>query len=528
MFRILVADRLGQAGLDRLEAADDIAFDVRIGSDKAALRAIIGEYDALMVRSKTTVDADLLAAASRLKVVGRAGVGVDNIDVRAATQRGVIVMNTPQANSVATAEQAMALMLAASRHTAQSHASVKGGKWERSAFTGVQLYRKRLGLVGFGRIARLVATRAQAFGMEVMACDPYVSEEVGQEHGVTLVDLDDLLEQADYISLHASMSAETEHLINAQTLSRVKDGVILINTARGELVDEQALAAALKAGKVRAFGTDVYAEEPPTSSHPLLGLANVVHTPHLGASTVEAQRDVAIQIVDQVLDALRGRDFRNSINMPFPAGPDYATVLPYMELATKIGALQFHMAPAPIRRVEVELRGEAVEGLARPVAAALLKGLLEGFLADAVNYVSAPVLAEQHGIAISQSKGVSAADYSNLISCRAHWDEGSRVIAGVLFGGREPRIVQISRYHLDADPRGPLLIMLNKDVPGVIGQVGTMLGAYEVNIGEWRMGRNEPGEEALSFINLDSEPPPAALDALAKVPAITKLKFLNL
>ena len=528
MFRVLVADKLGKAGLDRIQSAGDVQADVKTGQNKAELLKIIGDYDAIIIRSTTKLDADLLAAARQLKVVGRAGVGVDNVDVKAATARGVIVMNTPEANAIAAAEQTMALMLAASRYTVQSHSLVKEGKWGRSAFTGIQLYRKKLGLIGFGRIARLVATRAQAFGMEVVAFDPYVSEEIGQEVGVTLVDLNELFEQADYISLHASKSPETERIVNADTLSRVKDGVILVNTARGALVDEAALASALKSGKVRAVGTDVYSQEPPTSDNPLIGLPNVVHTPHIGASTVEAQRDVSIKIVDQVLDALRGDDFRNSINVPFQAGPDYATVLPYMTLAEKIGALHFHMAPAPIRRVEVELRGDAIEDMTRPVAAALLKGLLESFLADAVNYVNAPVLAEEHGIAIAQSKGLSAADYANVIYCRAHWDDGDRVIAGVLFGGRQPRIVQVSHHHLDADPTGPLLIMLNKDVPGVIGQVGTILGAYEVNIGEWRMGRNKPGEEALSFINLDSEPPPAALDALKKVPAITKLKFLDL
>jgi len=528
-FRILVADRLGETGLERLARAEDAVCDVRTGLDRPALLELIPDYDALVVRSDTRVDAELIAAGRCLRVIGRAGIGVDNIDVAAATARGVVVMNTPEANAIAAAEHTLMLMLAASRHAVAAHLSLAGGEWARSRFAGVELNRKTLGLVGFGRIARLVAARAQAFNMQVLAYDPYVSEEVGRELGVTLVDFEDLLAQADYVSLHAVASPETEQLIDAAAIARMKPGAIVLNAARGRLVDEAALAEALRAGRVRAAGVDVYGEEPPPPGHPLVGLAGVVHTPHLAASTIEAQADVAAQIADQVLEALRGRDFRNAINIPFHAGPDYASVLPYMELAEKIGVLQFHMAaPEAVRRVEIELKGDTVEGLARPVAAALLKGLLQCFLADSVNYINAPVLAEEHGIAISQTHGVSATDFSNVIACRAHWTGGSRVISGVLFGGARPRIVQVSKYYLDADPSGLLLIMRNKDVPGVIGQVGTILGAYGVNIGEWRMGRAEPGAEALSFINLDSEPPPEALGALERVAAITKLKLLRL
>ncbi len=528
-FEILVSDRLGEAGLKLLEQAPDAHYRVETGLDKTRLLETIPHFDALIVRSATRVDADVLQAGRRLKVVGRAGIGTDNIDVKAATARGIVVTNTPEANATATAEHAMMLLLAACRHAVQAHASVKAGEWQRSRFLGVQFYRKVLGLIGFGRIARLVAARAQAFGLEVLAYDPYVSEQLGHDLGVTLVDLDDLLAQADFISLHAVSSPETAQMVNAEVIAGMKPGVVVVNAARAELVDEAALAEALVDGRVRAAGIDVFSQEPPPPDHPLLGLDNVVLTPHLGASTAEAQTDVATQIVEQVLDVLRGADFRNAINIPFQAGPELAHALPYMALAEKMGILQFHMAaPEPIRRVELELKGENMDPLARPVAAALLKGLLQGVLADGVNYINAPVLAEERGIAIAQSKGVAAADYSNLISCRVHWEGGSRVIAGVLFGGNHPRIVQVSDYHLDADPSGVLLIIRNRDVPGVIGQVGTILGAYGVNIGEWRMGRSEPGQDALSFINLDNEPPAAALDALASVSAITKLKLLNL
>ena len=528
MFRILVSDDIGAHGIDILEAADDAECDVKTGLSPDELTSTIGGYDALIVRSATKVTDAVLRAATNLKIIGRAGMGVDNIDVTGATQRGVIVMNTPSANSVATAEQTMALMLATTRHTAAAHQTVAEGRWERGKFAGTELSGKVLGIVGFGRIGRLVAARAQAFDMEVMAFDPYVSEEVAQDTGVTLVNMDDLYARADYITLHVPSSPNTDNMISAQSIAQMKDGVVIINAARGTLIDEGALAEALGTGKVRAAGIDVYRSEPPDPDHPLIGLPNVVHTPHLGASTAEAQRDVSAQIGEQVLDALRGVDIRNPVNLPFEAGPDFATAMPYMALADKLGVLQFHMATAPIRRVEIEVKGEVAERLTRPIAAALLAGLLRNHLAGDVNYVNAPLLADQHGISVSQAKGVAAADYTNLVSCRVHWEDGSRIMAGVLFGGSEPRLVQVSDYHLDVDPSGLLLIMLNKDVPGVIGMVGTTLGRFGVNIAEWRLGRSQPGTEALSFINLDAEPPEEALEALRAEAAIVKLLLLRL
>jgi D-3-phosphoglycerate dehydrogenase / 2-oxoglutarate reductase len=527
MYRILIADKLGKEGLARLDQVEDATYDFKTGLSKEELIETVPGYDALIVRSDTKVDADVLAAGSDLKVVGRAGIGVDNIDVKAATLRGIIVMNTPQANAIATAEQAMALLLAASRNTHSAHASLLAGEWRRSDFTGYQVYRKTLGIIGFGRIGRMVAKRAHAFDMEVLAYDPFVTEDVGRELGVTLVDLDDLLAQSDYITLHTVMTPETEKLLNHDAFQKMKDGVIVINTARGKLIDEAALAEALQSGKVRTAALDVYSVEPP-ANNPLIGLPNVLHTPHLGASTMEAQRDVATQIVDQVMDALRGTDFRNTVNMPFPAGPDFAETRPYMDLAEKLGVLHACLAPAPIRRVELEVRGANIDRLVRPVAAALLKGILTKSFSDPVNYINAPILAEEHGITISQTKGMGPNDYPNLISARVYWNEGQRLLAGVLFGDGTPRIVQVDDYHLEANPEGVILIMQNRDVPGVIGQVGTVMATYNINIGEWRMGRHQPGGEALSFINLDSEPPTPVLQALEKVPAVTNVTLVNL
>lgn len=530
MHKILISDKLGKAGLDRLAELEGVSYDMITGMTKEQLLQTIPDYDALIVRSDTRVDADVIAAGENLKVIGRAGIGVDNIDLDAATRQGIIVMNTPQANSIATAEQTIALMLAITRHTAQSHASLLSGEWRRSEFVGTELYGKTLGVVGFGRIGRLVTERAQAFGMTVIAYDPYVSEAVGRNMNVTLVDLDELFEAADYITLHSVLTKETECIINAQAISQMKDGVVIVNVARGKLIDEAALAAGLKSGKVRAAALDVFSAEPPSSS-PLIGLENVLHTPHLGASTKEAQREVALQMVEQIVDALNGTDFRNALNVPFRTGPDFVTTRPYMDLAEKLGIIQHTLAPAPITEVEVEVTGDGMEEVVRPVAAALLTGLLAPNHPH-VNTINAPVIAKQEGIEITQAYDLKHVDYSNMISCRVHWNKdgetGSRLLAGVLFGGKQPRVVQVDEYQLEAKPEGVVLFMRNLDVPGVIGQVATLLATYGVNIGEWRLGRAEPGGEAVSFINLDAEPPRAVLDALEHANAITQAEIIRL
>ena len=529
MFRILVSDKLGQAGLDRLAAAEDVTYDAITGLSKEELLEIIPQYDALIVRSGTQVDEDVLKAGKNLKVVGRAGIGVDNIDVRAATLAGIIVMNTPGANSVATAEQAMALMLAVTRHIAEAHASLSEGEWKRSSYVGTELMGKTLGIIGFGRIGRLVSQRALAFGMTVLAYDPFVSEEIARELNVTLVDLDDLLAESDYITLHTALLEETEEMINAKTIAQMKKGVIIINAARGKLINDHDLAAGLKSGRVGAAAIDVYRQEPPAPTNPLLEAPNVLHTPHLGASTREAQHVVASQVADQVLDALRGTDFPNTLNMPFRVGGGgYAEIRPFMALAEKLGVLHNALAGGPIKHVDVEVQGDAVAELVRAIAAGILKGLVDEKVDFPINYINAPVVAAENSISISQAKGINGLDYPNLITCRVEWDGGERTLSGVLFGGGEPRIVQVDDLQLDARPEGIVLITRNHDVPGVIGRVGTMLAQYQVNIGEWRLGRDKPGGHAISFINLDSAPSQAVLDELATIDGVTAVKLVEL
>ena len=523
--RVLVADKLGGAGLELLERKNDIAVEVKTGLSKDELLAIVGGYEGLIVRSATEVDADVIAAADQLVVVGRAGVGVDNIDVDAATRKGVIVMNTPQANAIATAEQTMSLMLAASRHTAQAHASVAAKEWARSSFTGIELAGRTLGIIGFGRIGREVARRARAFRMEIIAYDPYVSELVARDQSITLLELDELLAQSDVVTLHCALSPSTQHILDAAALAKLRPGSIVINAARGGLVDEQALADALASGHLLAAGVDVFSSEPPAPDNPLIGLANVVHTPHLGASTEEAQRDVALQMAEQMIDVLAGGEIRNSINFPFEMD---AELKPWLELAHALGRLQFAMAPERIERIEIEARGGAVENSIRAVATGVLSGLLSGFLPDSVNLVNAPTLAAEHGITVAESQGIGAPDYANMISCRVAWKGGERAMSGAVFENRQGRVVQVSRYHLDAEPRGVILIMLSKDMPGVIGEVGTLLGDHNVNIAEWRLGRDEEGGQALSFINLDSPPAPEVLRDLEQVPAVVKAMVVEL
>lgn len=535
MHRILVSDKLGNAGLELLDAADDVTYDVRTDLSPEGLVEAIAEYDGLIIRSGTTVTDEVLAAGTNLKVVGRAGVGIDNVDVRAATRHGIVVLNTPAANTIATAEHAMALMLAAARNLALAHTALTDGRWERSNYTGIELRGKTLGVLGFGRIGRAVAERAQAFGMRIAAYDPFVSESVARDAGVELLDLDDLLATSDFLTLHMALTAETDALMNDETLAKVKPGAILINAARGGLVDETAIAKALDEGNLRAFATDVYSSEPPPADHPLVSHPAVTHTPHLGASTVEAQRDVALQVVEQVLAALRGDPVSGSINVASTGGSDGEIIAPFVSLAEKIGKLQMAMADGPIASVEIEVQAPNADEIIRPAAAGLLKGLLDSVVAGRVNFVNAPLLAEERGIKISRSVSVGDGDYQNMLSCRVRWanEEESeadeeRTVSGAVFGHTHPRIVQISSYAFEADPNGTVLLMLNNDVPGVIGEVGTVLGQHEVNIAEWRLGRDSDRQEALSFINLDSEPSNDAIAALQLLPAVTKTTIVEL
>jgi D-3-phosphoglycerate dehydrogenase len=528
MYRILITDDLSPQALEQLDAAQDVSYDVVLRPSQEKLKEIIPEYDGLIVRSSGQVDAEVLGATTRLKVVGRAGVGLDNVDLEAASLRGVIVMNTPGANTIATAEHTMALLLALCRHVAQADASLRAGEWKRSKFVGVQLYRKTLGIVGLGRIGARVAQRAQSFGMEVIAFDPYLSEEVAREMKVALVELDELLRRSDFITLHAALTPEARGLINAEAIKRMKPGVRLVNCARGALVDEDALVEALRSGHVAGAALDVFSAEPLAADSVLRGAPNLIFTPHLAASTVEAQRDVGTQIADQVLAALRGEDYRNAVNMPVVDAGVFRELRPYLLLAEKLGSLQMQLSEGRIKRVEVELQGEDVAGHSKPLTVAILKGVLDPITDTPVNYISAPHLALQRGISVSETTGLPTPSYANLLSCRAMWEGGERLVSGSLLGHESPRVVQIDTFYLDARPEGVVLVMENIDVPGVVGQVGTLLGQHAINIAEWRLGRTVPGGRALSFVNLDAPVPREVLADLGRLGGMTSVRQVTL
>ncbi len=523
MFKILITDDIGAAGLALLEAATDLHHDlVKLPSPEKLLQ-IIGDYDAVITRSGTPLTLQVFEAGKRLKVAGRAGVGIDNIDIDAATRHGVLVMNTPEANTLAATELTMALMLALCRRLPRANDSIKRGEWTRSKFLGVQLNGKTLGIIGLGRIGSRVATRSQAFGMNVIAYDPYIKEEVAERIHVRLLsELEELVRTADIISVHTPLTEETRGMVGTKEIALMKDGVKLINCARGGIYDEKALLEGLKSKKIAGAALDVYSSEPPKSDllKQLLARDDVVATPHIGANTSEAQRNVAVQVVQQVIEALRGENLRNVVNLPFAGDADYRALAPYMMLAEKIGSLQMQMTRGRIGRVEVEFRGEDVEAHGQPLTVGLLKGMLAPILSEDVNYVNAQLLADERGIDVAQTRHPAAEDYSNVILCRVVSPKETRLIGGALFLRQQPRIVLLDDYRIDALPSGPALILANRDVPGVIGKVGTLLGDRGINIAEWQMGRNAPGGNAVSFINIDQ---PASDEVLKELRALSPI-----
>ena len=457
-------------------------------------------------------------------MIGLAGVGVDNVDVESASKRGVIVMNTPGANTIATAEHTMALLLALCRHVPEAHYTLqKTRQWDRKRFIGRQLHRKTIGIIGMGRIGAQVAGRCQAFGMKVLTYDPYLSDDLARELKVNRVDLDELLACSDFISLHTALTPQTRQIINAKTIAKMKDGVRIINAARGALIDENDLVEALQSGKIAGAALDVYSQEPLPADSPLHKLDNVIITPHLAASTVESQRDVSVQIIDQMLNALREQDFCNTINMPIVDATLLKTLQPFLDLAEKVGSLQTQLAGGAIHRVEVEIKGDEIRPHIKPITVAILKGILDPILHQTVNFINAPHLAHERGIAISQTSSLPTPDYPNLISCQVEWVDGSRMISATLFGQDEPRLVLVDSYRIDVRPEGILLIIHSQDCPNFIGQVGMLLGQYNTSIADWRTGRCGPRGQALSFINIESDVPDEVIKTILKFEMVKKV-----
>lgn len=525
--KVLVSDKLEQEGLAILKKEKDIQVDVKTGLNPGELKKIIREYDGLIVRSGTKVTADIISAAKRLKVIGRAGVGLDNIDIDAASRQGIVVMNAPGGNTISTAEHTMSMILALSRNIPQAHQSLKNRLWERKRFMGVEIYGKTLGIIGLGRIGTEVAKRAMSFGMKVLAYDPYLSLDKVKTLKIESVNLKDLLKRSDYITLHTPLSNETRHMISDKEISLMKKGVRIINCARGGIIDEQALIKGLKSGKISGCALDVFENEPPLKSE-LLKLDNVVVTPHLGASTEEAQINVAIDIARQMCDALLGRGMCNAVNAPC-LPPEIAEIIqPYVTLAEKIGLLQSQLSEGHIVRLKIEYIGDIGSYDTAPITVACIKGMLQPFMGETVNYVNARVLAKERGIAIEVSKTERKGDFTNLISVETRTEKQELVIWGTIFAKSDLRIVKINRYHVEAHPSGYMLVIRNRDVPGVVGQIGTILGQNRINIAEMTFGREKPGGRAVTVLNVDSIIPKNVLEKIKHCKNIFDAKLIKL
>ncbi|GAA2115557.1 phosphoglycerate dehydrogenase [Nocardioides bigeumensis] len=522
---VLIAEELSPATVEALGPD----FEIRScdGSDRESLLGAIGDADAILVRSATKVDAEALAAAPRLKVVARAGVGLDNVDVKAATQSGVMVVNAPTSNIVSAAELAVALMLAAARHLSPAHAALKNGEWKRSRYTGIELYEKTVGIVGLGRIGVLVAQRLSAFGMSVIAYDPYVQAGRAAQMGVRLVDLDTLLAESDFMSVHLPKTPETAGLIGADELARVKPSLVLVNAARGGIVDEEALYDALKTGRIAAAGLDVFAKEPCTDS-PLFELENVVATPHLGASTDEAQEKAGVAVARSVRLALAGELVPDAVNVQ--GGVIAEDVRPGLPLTERLGRVFTALAGEVAQQVDVEVRGEITEFDVKVLELAALKGIFHDIVEDQVSYVNAPLLAAERGTAVRLVTDAESPDHRNLITIRGTLVDGSQVsVSGTLVGlSQKERLVEVNGFAVDLEPTDHLAFFTYEDRPGVVGTVGRILGESAVNIAGMQVSRDEKGGAALVALSVDSAIPAEALDEIAVAIDAAKVRGVNL
>jgi D-3-phosphoglycerate dehydrogenase / 2-oxoglutarate reductase len=511
--KVLVSDNLGQIGIDMFEKAAGISVDVKTGLDPEALKAIIGQYDALVIRSATQVTEDLLAAATRLKVVGRAGIGLDNVDIPAATQRGIIVMNTPGGNVVTTAEHALAMMFSLTRNIPMGTATLKAGKWEKKNLQGREMCNKVLGVIGFGKIGSIVADRARGLKMQVVVHDPYITPEQIEKAGFTAVSLEALYRQCDYLTVHVPKLKETVGFVDKAAFAQMKDGVMIINCARGGIVNEADLYDAIKSGKVAGAALDVFEQEPPVGN-PLLEMDHVICTPHLGASTREAQTNVAVAVAGQIIDYLNTGTILNAVNAPSVTGDLLEKLGPFLSIGEQLGSLQAQLTEGPLKEVTIEYAGD-FRGLdMSPVTTAVLKGLLTPVVKDDVNFVNAHVYARDRGIKVTESTSLESEDYLNLITVGVVTTEMEGRVAGTIFGKSATRIVKINAFRLEMIPDGHLALIYNVDEPGSIGQIGTTLGKHKINIGRMQVGQEEEGARNIIFLTTDTPIPEHVLDEL--------------
>ncbi len=526
MPKVLISDKLSAAAVEIFKRRG-IQVDLKTGLSPADLRAIIGDYDGLAIRSATKVTKELLEAATRLKVVGRAGIGVDNVDIRSATARGVVVMNTPHGNTITTAEHAIAMMFALARQIPEATISTKAGKWEKNRFMGVELTAKTLGLIGCGNIGSIVADRALGLKMRVLAYDPYLSDKKALELGVEKADLDTLLARADFITLHTPLTDATRNILSREALARTKKGVRIVNCARGGLIDESALADAIKSGHVAGAALDVFESEPATDS-PLFGLENVVCTPHLGAATAEAQENVALQVAEQMSDFLLTGAVTNAINMASVSAEDAPRLKPYLELCRLLGAFAGQLTQAregAIQKVSIEYEGQAAGLNTRPLTAALLAGLMSPLM-EGVNMVNASVAARDHGIDVAETVHDRPSEYLTMVRVTVHTAGLVRSVAGTLFAGSRPRIVEIKGIKVEADFAPHMLYVTNQDKPGFIGRFGATLAGAGINIATFHLGRADQGGDAICLVSVDEPVPEEVLAMVRTLPLVVQTTAL--
>ncbi|HXF89966.1 MAG TPA: phosphoglycerate dehydrogenase [Xanthobacteraceae bacterium] len=524
--RVLISDALSPAAVQIFkDRGVEVEFQPNLGKDKEKLAEMIGDFDGLAIRSATKVSGKILDRARRLKVIGRAGIGVDNVDIAAATARGIIVMNTPFGNSITTAEHAISLMLALARQIPQADASTKAGKWEKNKFMGVEIFGKTLGVIGCGNIGSIVADRAIGLKMKVIAYDPYLSAERAVQLGVEKVEFEDLLRRADFITLHTPLTEKTRNIIDAKALAAMKKGVRIVNCARGGLIDEAALAEALKSGQVAGAALDVFLEEPATSN-PLFGLPNVVCTPHLGASTTEAQENVALQIAEQMSDYLLRGAISNAVNFPSISAEEAPRLKPFIALAEKLGSFAGQLTETGISKVQLSYEGEVAQMNTKALTSAALAGLLRPMLGD-VNVVSAPVIAKERAMIVEETTREGHCDYESLITVTVTTEQQSRHVSGTVFADGRPRIVNIKGIRMDAEFGKSMIYITNLDKPGFIGKFSSTLGDAGINIATFHVGREAPGGNAIALIEIDGELPAEVLAKVRALPQVQQAKPLR-
>jgi D-3-phosphoglycerate dehydrogenase / 2-oxoglutarate reductase len=524
MPKVLISDKMDPRAA-AIFRERGVEVDEITGKTKEELIAMIGDYDGLAIRSATKVTADVIAAAKNLKVIGRAGIGVDNVDIPAASAAGIVVMNTPFGNSITTAEHAIALMFALARQLPEADLSTQAGKWEKNRFMGVELTSKTLGLIGAGNIGSIVADRARGLKMKVVAYDPFLTPERAVDMGIEKVTLDELLGRADFITLHTPLTNETRNILSAEALAKTKKGVRIINCARGGLIDEAALKAAMDSGQVGGAALDVFVEEPATAS-PLFGTPNFISTPHLGASTNEAQVNVAIQVAEQLSDYLMNGGVTNALNMPSLSAEEAPKLKPYMALAERLGSLVGQLAHNNLTKISIEVEGAAAELNIKPITGAVLAGLMRRY-SDTVNMVNAPFLAKERGLDVREVRHDREGDYHTLVRVSVQTEEGEKSVAGTLFGNSSPRIVELFGIKIEADLAGDMLYIVNDDAPGFIGRLGSTLGEAGVNIGTFHLGRREAGGEAVLLLSVDSPVPEPVSWQLCNLPGVRRVKTLK-